>query len=86
MDGHPTMYMKILHYVVFYSSGAVRNYLYSKDIAPETIHLNDYKFMERIFYIIVSLNYQSVDIFLLDEYFWSQAQDFNSAILQIWIC
>jgi len=55
MDGHPTIFMKILHYVLFYSSTAVRNYLYSKDIDPLTIHLNDYKFMERIFYIITNL-------------------------------
>lgn len=54
MDGHPTMFMKILHYVLFYSSEAVRNYLYSKEIDPLTIHLNDYKFMERIFFILVS--------------------------------
>ena len=65
MDGHPTMFMKILHYVLFYSSTAVRNYLYSKDIDPLTIHLNDYKFMERIFYIIVSADIRFVifDVF-----------------------
>ena len=55
MDGHPSMFMKILHYVIFYSSTSVRNYLYSKEIDPMTIHLNDYKFMERIFYIITNL-------------------------------
>ena len=55
MDGHPTMFMKILHYVLFYSSAAVRNYLYSKDIDPMTVHMNDYKFMERTFYILVSI-------------------------------
>lgn len=55
MDGHPTIFMKVLHYVVFYSSSAVRNYLYQKEIDPNTIHLNDYKFMERIFYIITNL-------------------------------
>jgi hypothetical protein len=54
MDGHPTMFMKILHYVLFYSSNAVRNYLYSKEIDPLTIHMNDYKFMEKMFYILVS--------------------------------
>ena len=49
------MYMKILHYVIFFSSNAVKNYLYSKEIDPNTIHLNDFKFMERIFYIITNL-------------------------------
>lgn len=55
MDGHPTMFMKILHYVLFYSSNAVRNYLYSKEIDPLTIHMNDYKFMEKMFYILTNL-------------------------------
>ena len=55
MDGHPTMFMKILHYVLFYSSNLVRNYLYLKEIDPLTIHLNDFKFMERIFYIITNI-------------------------------
>lgn len=47
--------MKILHYTLFYSSSIVRNYLYSKEIDPNTIHLNDYKFMERTFYICNNL-------------------------------
>ena len=55
MDGHPTIYMKILHYTLFYSSSYVRNYLYSKEIDPNTIHLNDFKFMERAFFIISNL-------------------------------
>jgi hypothetical protein len=46
--------MKILHYVIFFSSNAVKNYLYSKEIDPNTIHLNDFKFMERIFFIITN--------------------------------
>lgn len=46
--------MKILHYTLFYSSKAVTNYLYARDIDPNTIHLNDYAFMERIMYITVS--------------------------------
>jgi len=29
--------------------------LYSKEIDPMTIHLNDFKFMERTFYIITNL-------------------------------
>ena len=48
------MFMKILHYSLFYSSKAVTNYLYSKDIDPNTVLLNDYNFMERIMYITVS--------------------------------
>ena len=57
MDGHPSLFMKILHFSLFYCSVSVRNYLFSKDIDPNTIHLNDYKFMERTFYIVVSIVY-----------------------------
>jgi len=53
--GHPAIFMKILHYVLFYSSSSVRNYLYSKDIDPNTVHLNDQKFMERVFYIVTDI-------------------------------
>jgi hypothetical protein len=54
-EGHPMIFMKILHFSVFYASKGVANYLFSKDIDPNTIHLNDYKFMERIFYITVNI-------------------------------
>ena len=49
------MFMKILHFAVFYASGKVRNYLYSQEIDPQTIHLNDFKFMERMMFIITNL-------------------------------
>lgn len=48
------MFMKILHYSLFYSSKAVTNYLYARDIDPNTVLMNDYNFMERIMYITVS--------------------------------
>lgn len=47
--------MQILHYALFYSSSWVRNYLYSREIDPNTVHLNDYKFMERAFFICNNL-------------------------------
>lgn len=53
-EGHPMVFMKILHYSVFYASKAVANYLYAQEIDPMTVHLNDYKFMERIFFITVN--------------------------------
>jgi hypothetical protein len=46
--------MKILHYAVFYCSSNVRAYLFSQGIDPNTVYLNDFKFMEKIFFIIVS--------------------------------
>ena len=49
------IFMKILHYAVFYASKSVANYLYAQEIDPNTVHMNDYKFMEKIFFIIVSM-------------------------------
>ena len=48
------VFMKILHFSVFYASKAVANWLYAQEIDPMTVHLNDYKFMERIFFITVN--------------------------------
>ena len=76
LDGHPSIFMKILHYAVFYASGSVRNFLYSKEIDPMTIHLNDFKFMEKIMFIFVS------SIFSLNEIFrrilWVSSQESTS--------
>lgn len=47
--------MKILHYALFYSSSWVKNYLYSKEIDPNTVHMNDKKFMEKTFFICNNL-------------------------------
>ena len=72
LDGHPTIFMKILHYVVFYASGSVRNYLYSKEIDPMTIHLNDYKFMEKIMFIFVSKFKLRISF---RQIFWGSSQE-----------
>lgn len=55
LKGHPTIFMKILHYCLFFSSKIVTNYLYTKDIEPNTIYLNDYKFMERVMFITINI-------------------------------
>lgn len=55
MDGHPTIFMKILHFAVFYASSNVKNFLYSHEVDPDTIHLNDFKFMEKMYYICTNL-------------------------------
>ena len=43
--GHPTQFMKILHYALFVASASVRKYIIEKGIDPETVYLNDFKFM-----------------------------------------
>ena len=82
--------MKILHFALFYSSKPVTNYLYARDIDPDTIHLNDYAFMERVVYITVSefnlnLSYL-IFLFNLDQHTWMQASHSNIAVLQIRLC
>ena len=63
-QGHPTIFMKILHFALFYSSKPVTNYLYSRDVDPNTIHLNDYTFMERIMFITVSCIFRKSTFFV----------------------
>ena len=55
LQGLPTIFMKLLHYTLFYSSKIVTNYLYTRDIEPNTIYLNDYKFMERVLFITINI-------------------------------
>lgn len=47
--------MKILHFVLFVLSPSVRKCLIGKGIDPDTVYLNDYKFMSKVFYILVPL-------------------------------
>ena len=44
-SGHPTQYMKILHYVIFVASASVKRYVVEKGVDPDTVYLNDFKFM-----------------------------------------
>ena len=45
--------MKILHYTLFVLSPPVRKYLIRKGVDPDTVYLNDFKFMQRVFHILV---------------------------------
>jgi hypothetical protein len=45
--------MKIIHYVLFVYAPTVKNYLIRKGVDPDTIYLNDYKFLKRVFHILV---------------------------------
>lgn len=62
------MYLKILHYAVFGASTAVKKYLFSNGVDPDTIHLNDFKFMKAIIYILVNLFNYKVKI-TIDQFF-----------------
>lgn len=43
--GHPTQFMKIMHYSIFVMSPSVKKYLIEKGVDPDTVYLNDFKFM-----------------------------------------
>ena len=53
-DGHPTMFLKIVHYALFGSSPSVRDYMFSNGVDKDTVHLNDLKFFKSVTYILVS--------------------------------
>ena len=45
--------MKIIHFALFVSSGSVLQFLVDRGVDPDTVYLNDYKFMKRVFKILV---------------------------------
>lgn len=53
IKGHPTIFMKIINYSLFVASASVKNYLFSKGVDPDTVYLNDFKFMSKVFKILV---------------------------------
>ena len=57
--------MKIINYSLFVASSSVKNYLFSKGVDPDTVYLNDYKFMKKIFKIMVNIFPTAAVTFLL---------------------
>jgi regulator of RNase E activity RraB len=47
--------MKIISYTLFVSSASVKNLLIEKGVDPDTVYLNDYKFMKRVLNILVTI-------------------------------
>ena len=47
--------MKILSYTLFVCSASVKAYLIDKGVDPDTVYLNDYKFMKRVFSLLVTI-------------------------------
>ena len=57
--GHPTEFLKVIHYTLFGASQKVTKYLFANGVDPETQYLPDVKFMTRVFAILVSIfNYK----------------------------
>lgn len=54
-QGHSTPFLKVLHYALFAASPTVKNHLIASGIDPDTVHLNDLKFLTRVMYILVNI-------------------------------
>ncbi len=48
------MFLKILHYALFAASPSVRDHLFAKGTDPDTVHLNDLKFLTRVLLLLVN--------------------------------
>ena len=56
-EGHPTQFLKVLHYALFGASRAVCDYLYSNGVDRGVVHFNDLKFLKYCLYILVSTSF-----------------------------
>ena len=53
-EGHPTSFLKIMHYALFDTSPAVREYVFANGVDRNVVQLNDLKFFKSVIYILVS--------------------------------
>lgn len=70
--------MKIINYSLFVASASVKKYLFSKEVDPDTVYLNDYKFMKKVFHIIVI---HVLLIIAIDINIWVQTEHHSRAVL-----
>ena len=54
IEGHPTVFMQILHHFIFKASTAVKNYLIQKEILLSVTKESDQKFMQKVFFILTN--------------------------------
>ena len=52
-EGHPTQFLRVLHYAMFGCSGIVRDYMFSNGVDRDIVHLNDLKFFKTLVHILV---------------------------------
>mmetsp|Transcript_24067 Transcript_24067/g.32795 ORF Transcript_24067/g.32795 Transcript_24067/m.32795 type:complete len:157 (+) Transcript_24067:27-497(+) len=58
--GHPTIFLKILHFSLFSYSPVVKSHMFLQhNVDRDIVHLNDYKFMQKALSLLVSIfNYR----------------------------
>ena len=54
IEGHPSVFMQILHHFIFKASTAVKNYLQEKEILLSVTKESDHKFMQKVFFILTN--------------------------------
>jgi hypothetical protein len=47
--------MKILNYTLFVYSASVKKHMFEQSVDPDTVYMNDYKFMHKVFHILVNI-------------------------------
>ncbi len=52
--GHPSVFLKVLHFVIFTASPQVKNHLVSHGVDPDTVHLPDRKFLPVVLQMLVT--------------------------------
>ena len=55
MGGHPSVFMKIIHHLLFEYNVKVKNLIFSKGIDPQVVELSDWKFIERVMFILPNI-------------------------------
>ena len=54
-EGHPTQFLKVLHYALFCSSRSVRDHLFANGVDKNVVHLNDLDFLKSCLYTLVNM-------------------------------
>lgn len=78
MLGHPTIFLKVLHYALFGSSPTVKQHLFDNGVNPDTVHLNDIKFFKAVVFMLVS---SSSRLTFVGEHFPVQMLGYTGAVL-----
>ena len=53
-EGHPTVFLKVLHFALFGASHSVRDHLFANGVSKDVVYLNDIKFFKSVLFTLVS--------------------------------
>jgi len=52
--------MKIISFALFVASQSVKQFLYGNGVDPDTVYMNDYRFMQKVFKILVHIPHMTL--------------------------